>query len=98
MIPSSYLRNHGVPPGRRLDRQYLLLRLEMAGVLLVERPVKLPQLMVRSPVQHPLRLVVNLGDVLEVDPPAVVEPGGLDGARGVRRLFALCHIKFISLK
>ena len=77
-----YLRDHRVPSGRGLDGQYLLLRLKMARVLLVERPLKMPQLMLvhRSPVQHPLRLMVDVRDVLEVDS-SVVESGGLDRAR-----------------
>ena len=55
----------------------------------------------RSPAQHPLRLVVHLGHVLEVDSPAkaaavavvavavVVESGGLDWARSEGGLIPL---------
>ena len=93
----SRLCDHGVPPGGRLDGEYLLLLLillllQMARLLLVQRPLELPQLVHvhRSPTQHALRLVVHLRHVLEVDSPVVlVESGGLDWARSAGGLIPL---------
>ena len=52
-------------------------------------PLELPEVVLLRAVERALRLVVDVGDVLEVDA-AADEPVGLDGARSARRLLAIC--------